>query len=300
MTILIIGCKGFIGSNAIRFFRWKGYDVVGCDTSEPARESYTYFRISNFENDIRHILLTQPVEACLFASGAADVGNSFINTRLDYVLNVHNVQLFLEAARETNLAVKFINTSSAAVYGNPATLPVNEASELNPVSPYGQHKLISEKLCREYASKYNMKTVNLRIFSAYGEGQKKMLFYDLYKKAKLSSNVELFGSGDESRDFIYIDDLLEAMCLIVGNANFEGESINVANGEEIRIKDAVKIFYDIFNPATEYHFTNENRKGDPINWKADVTVLKSYGYSPRYTFKEGLINYCNWLNETYR
>jgi UDP-glucose 4-epimerase len=294
MTILITGCKGFIGSNSARYFQSKGFTVLGCDILEAENEPYSYYKITNFENDIKEILHNQSIEVCLFASGAADVRSSFVDTQKDFIMNVYNLEIILDAARETNKKIKFINTSSAAVYGNPTKLPIQEDFELNPISPYGYHKLMSEKLCREYSSIYGMPTINLRIFSVYGEGQKKMLFYDLFKKAEMAGNIELFGTGNESRDFIYIDDLLEAVSLIINNAKFEGESINVANGEEVFIKDAVKIFYGILNPEIKYRFTKKEKIGDPVNWKAGINKIKSYGFSPKYNLSDGLEKYIRW------
>ena len=137
----------------------------------------------------------------------------------------------------------------------------------------------------------------MRVFSAYGEGLKKQLFWDLYNKARESDIVNLFGTGKETRDFIYIKDLLYAVELIIEKAKFEGGTINIANGIESSIQKVTTTFFDLVKPKVQINFTGENKKGDPINWKADISTLKSLGYIQKFTLKEGLTNYSKWLKE---
>jgi dTDP-glucose 4,6-dehydratase/UDP-glucose 4-epimerase len=294
VNIIIIGSNGFIGANAVRYFLSLEYNVWGCDITDNLHQEINFQRIGSATKDFLTLFQKRKFEVCINCSGSANVGLSFLKPDKDFELNVVNVFHLLEAIRRTNPECKFINFSSAAVYGNPSKLPIHEEFELNPISPYGHHKIMSEKLCREYSSIYSMHTVNLRIFSAYGEGQKKMLFYDLFRKAQMYGNIELFGTGNESRDFIYIDDLLEAVRVIINNAEFEGENVNVANGEEILIKDAVRLFYGILNPGIKYRFTKKEKLGDPVNWKADINKIKSYGFSPKYNLSDGLEKYIRW------
>jgi dTDP-glucose 4,6-dehydratase/UDP-glucose 4-epimerase len=138
----------------------------------------------------------------------------------------------------------------------------------------------------------------LRIFSAYGEGLKKQLFWDLYKKTKDQQNITLYGTGKESRDFIYILDLINAIELIANRAGFHGEVINIANGEEVFIEDCVTKFYNNFDTPVDYQFSGHGRAGDPNNWIADISTLKSLGYERKYSLEEGLQNYYKWIIET--
>jgi len=135
----------------------------------------------------------------------------------------------------------------------------------------------------------------LRIFSAYGEGLRKQLFWDLYHKAKHNDDIKLFGTGNESRDFIYIHDLVQAILAVALNADCVGQSINAANGEEIFIKDCVKTFYNLIEEPIKYEFSHQAKKGDPNNWVADISILKSLGYKQKYNLEEGLENYYRWL-----
>jgi dTDP-glucose 4,6-dehydratase/UDP-glucose 4-epimerase len=188
--------------------------------------------------------------------------------------------------------------SSAAVYGNPVILPINEDAIVSPLSPYGFHKLQSEQICNEFFRFFNIATCSLRIFSAYGEGLNKQLFWDLYKKTLDPTIIKLYGTGKESRDFIYILDLIRAIELVAIKGSFNGGVINIANGEEVFIEYCVEKFYSNFDTQVDYQFSGQERQGDPNNWIADISILKSLGYKSEYNLEKGLQNYYKWLIET--
>lgn len=293
MKILIIGSKGFIGSHAIKYFRSKGYETYGCDVVVDY-EDEQYFSIDITQPFFQEPFETINFDVCLNCSGAASVPLSIQNPLRDFQLNTSNVFLLLNTIKEYCPLCKFINLSSAAVYGNPISLPINETHDIKPVSPYGEHKRMAEEICREFYIYFGIKSCNLRIFSAYGEGLKKQLFWDLYKKAK-DPQINLFGTGEETRDFIYISDLLLAIDLVINNAPFKGESINVANGAQSKIKDIVSLFYNLMHYQGKINFLGENREGDPLNWEADISLLKKMGYTNSVNLKDGLTKYIKWI-----
>ncbi|MBS1946962.1 MAG: NAD-dependent epimerase/dehydratase family protein [Bacteroidetes bacterium] len=294
-NILVLGSEGFMGSNAVSYFSGKGYEVYKADII--LQEADHYMAINPEQPDFASLFSNQQFDCCINATGAANVQFSFNQPALDYTLNVSNVFHILNAIRLYNPACKFINFSSAAVYGNPQSLPVSEQCGASPVSPYGMHKLYSEQICREFTEFFSLKTISLRIFSAYGEGLKKQLFWDLFRKIKSSPNnsIELFGTGNESRDFIYIWDIMHAIEIIIGAAQFEGEAINVASGKEVNIKDAVELFVSFIQPGTNVVFKGKNKKGDPLNWMANISLLASKGFSPSFSFEEGLKKTAHWM-----
>jgi UDP-glucose 4-epimerase len=292
--ILIVGSKGFIGSQAVNYFTQAGYLVWGADVVSDY-VSKNYFLIDATNSDFREIFSNTTFDVCLNCSGAASVPDSINHPLRDFSLNVTNVFKILDSIKTYQSKCKFINLSSAAVYGNPTALPVKESNVTKPVSPYGVHKLISEQICNEFFQLFGIATCSLRIFSAYGEGLKKQLFWDLYQRSKLNNPVTLFGSGNESRDFIYIEDLLQAIQLVLEKAEFQGQVINVANGDEVFIKDVVNDFYDLFEMKVEFQFSGETRAGDPLRWKANIDVLHALGYQRRFSLEEGLKNYLAWI-----
>ena len=298
MKLLIIGANGFIGGNAVVFFADKGYEVDGCDVvvDDSLRER-NIMLLSDSQPDFGRFFTDNSYDICLNASGLAHVGFSFDNPEKDFELNVLNVNKILVAIRKFNPKCKFINFSSAAVYGNPVKLPIAEDADTKPLSPYGFHKLQSEYLLKEYSKFFGLHTCSLRVFSAFGPRLKKQLFWDMYQKSLQSSQIELFGTGEESRDFIFIEDLLEAVELVIKHGNFEGEVINVASGTEITIKEAAEIFYGLLNPGISFSFTGKIKMGDPNNWKADITLLQKMGFVAKWDLKNGLRRNVQWIKE---
>ncbi len=295
MKILIIGSKGFIGSHCIKYFRAEHHQVFGADIILDKQKNYTILEQEN--TNFEQLFINNQFDLCINASGSANVAFSFQNPYTDFNLNVANVSKILDAIYKYNKECRFINFSSAAVYGNPQYLPIDENHPLKPISPYGLHKLQSEKLLYEYSKFFGLKTLSLRVFSAFGEGLKKQLFWDLYQKSINKDNIDLFGTGKETRDFIYIKDLVRAIEIIINKADFTGEAVNIANGFEYSIREVVESFFELFNPEIKINFTGKNKKGDPINWKSDISKLKSFGYKQKYSISDGLKNYVKWLKE---
>lgn len=293
MKILIIGSKGFIGSHCVDYFTAKGFEVFQADVNESANENF--YKIERQNSDFSAPFKEHQFDFCINASGSAHVGFSFENPTKDFELNVVNVQKILVAIRDYNNDCKFINFSSAAVYGNPRFLPITENSSCKPLSPYGFHKLQSELLLTEYHKFFGLKTCSLRVFSAYGPRLKKQLFWDLYQKSIQSDLISLFGTGTETRDFIYIDDLMQILDLVIQNSPFHGSIYNVANNQEITITEAAQVFLKEFSPEKKVVFNGEVKVGDPNNWLADMEILKKYGFKPQYDLSLGLKKYAEWL-----
>ena len=117
----------------------------------------------------------------------------------------------------------------------------------------------------------------------------------IYSKTLQDKKVSIYGTGNETRDFIFIDDLLHAVDCVIDNAVFNGSAINIANGEELRIMDISTVYFKLIDNGLEAVFSGETKVGDPLNWKADVGLLKRLGYKQRFTLEEGLKIYLRWL-----
>jgi UDP-glucose 4-epimerase len=295
MKILIIGSKGFIGQHLKKFLISKGHEVWGADVVVDYAHPEQYFLIDASNADYHFIFEERSFDLCINCSGAASVPDSLQHPLRDYNLNTANVFKLLDAIRLYQPSCKFINLSSAAVYGNPEKLPVAEQATTAPVSPYGNHKWMSEKICEEFFRFFGIATCSLRIFSAYGEGLKKQLFWDLFQKTKSGDSICLFGTGKESRDFIYIHDLVQAIYLVATQGDFKGQAINIANGAEVLIADCVQTFYSFFEKPVTFQFMGQGRAGDPNNWVADIVNLQQLGYQQHYTLQQGLKRYYEWI-----
>lgn len=296
MNILIIGSKGFIGSHCVSYFE-KEHNVYQCDVVVDYNNTQ-YTQIDATNADYNSVFEQQSFDVCINCSGAASVPDSIKNPQRDFMLNTVNVFKQLDAIRKHNPSCKYINLSSAAVYGNPEYLPIDENHPLNPISPYGVHKKMAEEVCESFYENFNLKVCSLRIFSAYGEGLRKQIFWDLHEKGKANSNqVSLLGTGNESRDFIHVSDLVSVIELVIKRSDFQNDYINVANGKELSIQNVAETFYSIYNPSTIIKFQGQARKGDPINWVADISKLKELGCINDIDLNTGLTKYVVWLKE---
>ena len=297
MKLLIIGSKGFIGGHIVNYYISElKYEIWSCDVMV----DYTtkrYIQVDATNSEFSDIFINHKFNICINCSGAASVPDSLIHPQRDFLLNTYNVFRILDAIRKYNPECRFVNMSSAAVYGNSLTLPIKESFLPCPISPYGKHKLMSENICKEYFEFFGIRTCSLRIFSAFGEGLKKQLLWDLFVKMQYSPVLKLFGNGTETRDYIYIYDIACAIDLIIDNTEFKGETINVANGKEILIKDIVELFSSLMNWQGEIIFSGYHRPGDPFNWQADITTIESYGYVPTITFEDGAKKFVKWAKE---
>lgn len=294
LNVIVIGSKGFIGHRLFNYFCERGFQVWGADVINDVN-SKRYFLINSSNSDFSYVFQNESYELCVNCSGVASVYDSISNPKKNYYLNTVNVYNILEAIRRFQPKCKFVNLSSAAVYGNPQHLPISENESIQPLSPYGFHKHFAEQICKEFYDFWKIKTCSLRIFSVYGVGLKKQLYWDLYKKNEVDKPIVLYGTGNESRDFINVFDLVRAIEIVSEYSNFKADIVNIANGEEIIIKDAVKIFYSFFEDKISYSFSGDIRKGDPINWRADITKLNSYGYKPTIDLVTGLKEYYDWI-----
>jgi UDP-glucose 4-epimerase len=297
MKILVIGSKGFIGSNAFSFFKNLGNECWGCGVSEEPADDEYYFQVDRYVPDYNNIFKLQKFDVCINASGSPGIGFSIEHPHDDFRMNVNNPYSLLNAVRQYGSNCRFINLSSAAVYGNPDELPVKEEDKLQPISPYGYHKMIAEQLVMEFHKVYGLSTCSFRIFSAYGPGIRKQLLWDIYNKAINSKDgyIDLFGKGNETRDFIYIDDLLHAINMVIEKGEFNGETYNLGSATETTIQEVASVFLSFIDPRLQIRFNGVQKAGDPLFWKADMQKLTSFNFKATTSIKDGLNKYYQWI-----
>lgn len=295
MKILVIGSKGFIGSHCVDYFS-QGHEVWGCDVVLDYNTP-NYISIDAVDSDFLGIFEQRQYDVCINCSGAANVPFSLEKPFNDFKLNTLNVFKLLEAIRKHAPHCKFITMSSAAVYGNPESLPIRESQQIMPVSPYGYHKVMAEMICEEYSKYWNIQTCCLRIFSAYGPRLKKQIFWDLYHKIIRDDQPCLWGTGHESRDFIYISDIIRIIDLAIQHSSFNGEVVNVANGKQIEIQEVAKTVRKLIGTDKTISFNQASRKGDPINWEADISIIRQWGYEPSVELEDGVRSYIEWVRK---
>ena len=294
MNILILGARGFIGSYLINHFLSKECLVVGCDLLEYSSSEYKYHKVSILSSDFENLFSQYKFDVCLNASGSGNVGYSMASPLSDFEANTFSVAKVLDTIRKQQPSCKYIHLSSAAVYGNPQVLPIQENIKLTPVSPYGFHKWMSELLCKEYFDLYNLRITILRPFSVYGRGLRKQLLWDICQKLNDSNEPFLFGTGKETRDFIHISDLVLIINEIIHKSDFNCEVYNAASGIETSIEEVSKIFSEHYPGKKRIHFSGELKKGDPVNWRAEISKIRKLNFQPKVALKEGIIDYINY------
>lgn len=299
--ILITGVNGFIGHSAAVYFS-REYEVYGMDISTEYRgigEKMAYFQcnMSGSPAELSMILTGIQPDVILHCAGSANVGASVVNPMADLDGNLHSLYQLLIALRSVEKKPRIIFMSSAGVYGNPRRLPIRETDEPAPISPYGLHKLMCEQLCRYYNRVHGYKIRSVRIFSAYGDGLRKQLLWDIYQKYQSTGQIKLFGTGNETRDFIHVSDIMQAISCIL---TYDGpeEIFNVANGEEVSIRELAHAYAAKLGEREDIvSFNGETKPGDPLNWRADISLLKKTGYVKGRELADGIGDYVAWVKE---
>jgi UDP-glucose 4-epimerase len=299
LKILIIGSEGFIGSHCVTYFEAQRKEVFGVDLFERPSKSYAYTKVSRLSPDLDELFESELFDVVVNAAGSGNVPYSMSHPVIDFEANSLDTIRVLEAIRKHQPSCKYIHISSAAVYGNPARLPICEDDITSPLSPYGWHKLIAEQLCKEYSSIYSLNIAVIRPFSVYGVGLKKQLFWDIFVKVKNATKaIELHGTGQESRDFINVLDVVKAIDIIVDRGLLKGEIYNIGSGEETTIKEVVGIFLGQMKNPVDYRFNEIVRAGDPLNWRANIDRIKALGFTADQSLVHGLLDVAVWLQNS--
>jgi len=297
MNILILGSEGFIGSHLIKYLKGQNCDLFGCDLYDAPTQQYAYMKVSRLSPEWEEVITSNAFDVCINAAGNGSVPYSLTHPFSDFESNSMDTIRILDYIRRHRPSCKYLHISSAAIYGNPQRLPITEDAHPEPLSPYGWHKLIAEKLCHEFTKFYHIKTAIVRPFSVYGPGLRKQLFWDVHKKYLAGNgHIELWGTGKESRDFIYIEDLAKALFAILQHAPMNAEVYNIATGTETTIQEAVETILGFFDKPCTASFNQQTKEGDPLNWRADITKITNLGFQPSVSLTEGLKVTGKWLS----
>jgi len=300
--ILVTGAGGFLGSHICNYFGQQGHSIAAIDRVPVSSEMGKFYpNLRDFhtmslpDKSFSTVIKEFQPALLIHCAGTASVPYSMQEPYDDFQQSAGVTAFILETIRKHMPSCRFAFLSSAAVYGNPQKLPICETDPCQPISPYGYHKYICEMLCQEYGSIYNIKNSVLRIFSAYGEHLRKQVIYDLCKKFSdpSSNTVEVYGTGNETRDFIHAVDIAQAINYI-HNANASGV-FNLASGIQTSISEVVERIKSFLNSKKDIVYSGASRIGDPLHWQADISRLSSLGFQPKFSLNEGIHKYCQWF-----
>jgi nucleoside-diphosphate-sugar epimerase len=291
IKILVTGGAGFIGSHLVKRLINSGFDVVVIDNLSTGKEKNIHPKASFHKIDICNEKKIRPlfkgVSYVFHLAALPRIQRSIEYPKETHRSNVEGTLNVLLASREMGVK-RFIYASSSSVYGQQISLPLKENFVPNPISPYAVQKLVGEYYCKVFSKIYNLETVVLRYFSVYGPYQNEQDYYatvipKFFKLKKESMPLIIYGDGNESRDFTYIDDVVESMLLsLKSNLIGNGEIINICFGKGVSINQVA----DIIGGKRIYC---KARKGEPKHTLGDNSLAKKLlGWHPIIGLKEGL------------
>jgi UDP-glucose 4-epimerase len=279
---LVTGERGFLGRFVCGALEAAGYEVVGLGARRLPDST-----IADFVGDCRP-------DVVVHLAGPASVHDSFRDPQADFSGAVDATASLVFGLARANLRPRLVHVSSAAVYGNPERLPIDERASLRPISPYGHHRKLSEAVVDEALALFGIGSCVARIFSAYGPGLPRQVVHDLCARAVVERRIHLDGTGDESRDFVHAADVARAIVALVERGSFDGTRYNVASGRETTLRELVETVAAITG-ISDVRFSGQARQGDPLRWVADVRRLREVGWEPQVALEDGIRDVCGWL-----
>lgn len=280
MRILITGISGFIGGSFGRYASAAGHVVMGAGRSRDAGKHWSglYTGLADLR-DLSDLIRDFLPDVLVQAAGSASVGASLQDPLNDFRGSVQTCAEFLDAVRRSGRDPLVIIPSSAAVYGNPASLPVSEEVSPQPISPYGFHKAASELVAREYSECFGLQIMICRFFSVFGPAQRRLLVWELYEQlAGPEKTAWLAGTGNETRDFLYIEDLALALLGLIEHSQGSTRECliaNIASGTETSVLTLAETLRELVAPEKEIRCRGNLRKNDPLRWWADIGRLQT-------------------------
>lgn len=300
MSVFVTGCNGFLGRLLVSFYKQE-MDQCCYGLGKASPENAPLFLLEKYSQvtlpslNVPELIAELKPSLLIHAAGRSSVPLSVINPIEDYQSGPPVVMQLLDSIRLHSPHTKFIFLSSAAVYGDPLIVPTDENCPPRPISPYGYNKLQSELIVTEYACLYGIRAASVRIFSAYGPGLKKQFLWDFCNKAVSGLRyIELYGSGNETRDYIYGKDICRAINRIERTAPLTGEQINICSGESVSISSLSRKLASALAVDVDISFSGSGLQGSPSFWQGQNTLLQSMGYVPSVGLEEGIVRYAQW------
>lgn len=306
-TLLITGIAGFIGSNLAKKALERGYQVRGLDdfssgkpnNIHPFRQQITFVPSSLLDLEaVRYAC--EGADLVLHHAAIASVPKSLDDPLGNHAANTTGTLNLLVAARDTGVR-RIIFASSSSVYGDQGKLPITEDSPFNPLSPYAASKAAGELYMQVFGNSFGLETVRFRYFNVFGPNQDPSSPYSgvLARFIQQMLNGEqptIFGDGEQTRDFTYVDNVVEAN-LLACEARAErvnGRCFNVAMGREVSLNSIYRVLQDATGYDRDPAYA-EARKGDIRHSLADISRLQSaLGYQALVSLEEGLLRTVEW------
>ena len=308
--IVITGGAGFIGSHIAENLAKDGHEIVIVDNLDP------YYSVDLKKRNLDIVLNSG--DATFINADITDLARmkEIIDSTVDYVyheaaqagvrisvedpfkpnnVNVLGTLNVLKASLDAGVK-KVINASSSSVYGKVKYLPFDEQHPTEPVSPYGVSKLAAEHYCRVFYEVYGLPTTSLRYFTVYGPRMRPDLAISIFTRKMLANEpITVFGDGEQTRDFTYIEDVVEANKRLLYNKVTDGKVLNIGGGNRISVNDLIENLRSITGSTSEV-INAGKQKGDTEDTLADVDLgNEMIGYKPLFNITKGLNKFVDWF-----
>jgi len=307
--IVVTGGAGFVGSNVVRKLLAENAIVVVLDDFYTGDENNLPPGESNLEivrasvTDFELVRQTFKDSSLVFHLAARNIIVSTRNPREDYEVNIGGTLNVLLAARELRIP-RVVYSSSTSVYGNPRYLPINEDDATNMLSPYAVSKFAGENYCKAFYESYGLSSSVVRYSNVYGTAQRPDNPYcgvvaKFFESAMKGESVRIHGDGEQTRDFTYIDDVVEATLLAGLSAKADGQVYNVGTGREVTVNQLARLIIEITGAGVEPSYIDrrdiDNIRRRVVNIEK---IRRELRWIPTFTVEQGLRRTYQWLKET--
>lgn len=297
MRVLITGAAGFLGSALANALAAEGHEVLALDDlsgGDPNRlDARVLLHRGNITDRPKLWTLLQGVDCVYHLAARVLVAESILYPKDYNDINVGGTVILLEALRDVGVP-RLVLTSSGAIYGDRAQQPVVETTAPNPQSPYAVSKLAAEHYVHTIGRLAGIETIALRIFNAYGPTQPLLFAHSpvvprFMSQALGGGSLVIFGDGAQTRDFVYVEDVVRAMTAVLTARNIGGRTLNVGSGVETSMNDLAQHILALTGSGSNI-LHSQAQSGGVSRLQADITLARQLlGYQPQVSLQEGLV-----------
>lgn len=296
MRVLITGGAGFLGAALANRLHGEGHTVLALDDLSAGDSRRLDPAVLLTRGDVRDVpklwTLLQRVDCVYHLAARVRVPESVYYPSDYNAVNVGGTVAVMEAMRDTGVR-RVVFASSGALYGEQKHQPVHEQQMANPSSPYAVSKIAAEYYVSTLGALYDIETVSLRIFNAYGPGQEVPPSYppvipQLLKQAQTGGSLVIFGDGSQTRDFVFVDDVIDALVLAATATNVNRAVINIGSGQEVSINDLADCIALVTSKRINI-LHNMGQSGGVSRLVADIELARRVlGWTPGTDLEQGL------------